>query len=250
MNASDRLVSYEDLEDVQRKELSQKGNSKIFYEENYPSFDMSVKVNSIVNNNYYVVSKRMTIDNKVTNVEYTLTKDYPFKNEDVGLGIEYERYLIPYEFVMRDIYLENHLLFSTRNLNTDPKYFSEELGCTQEFLEDIFINGLGTFLYSQMKFDYDNEDSRKILMRLAKLESKFTMILTGKFPDNYSAGTQRFGGYIGNDPELAGEFSQPYRYTDYRGRVKSISEFAIGYSDDSGEVSKKKLVVKKEWNNR
>ena len=64
-------------------------------------------------------------------------------------------------------------------------------------------------LYAKM-----NIDERLYLMRVGKLDTRFTMILSGKFLDNYTAGLQRYVG--ANENEL---YSIPLSYTDGQGNL-------------------------------
>src|SRR5690554_5378773 len=63
-------------------------------------------------------------------------------------------------------------------------------------------------------------------MRIGKLDTRFTMILSGKFLDNYTAGLQRYVG--ANENEL---YSIPLSYTDGQGKFNLLKDLEIGYNN-------------------
>src|SRR5690554_3640253 len=63
-------------------------------------------------------------------------------------------------------------------------------------------------------------------MRVGKLDTRFTMILSGKFLDNYTAGLQRYVG--ANENEL---YSIPLSYTDGQGKFNLLKDLEIGYNN-------------------
>jgi len=227
LNVSDRTIDYKENELVLRNEMSRKGNIQKVISQKYASINETLAVGSIVNGgNYTISSKRMLINKNMVDCEYTLDSEYINQNTDVGLGVEYSRYNVPYEFVNREIFIDNHLIFSK---TTTTDYASEPTSCTLQFLQDIFAKDtfndytLDKQIYSQMLITHSDLSTRRIFMKMNKLTSKFSMILSGSFIDNYNAGNQKW-----NNGSLI--YSQPFRYCDYRGRVSKISELEIGYS--------------------
>ena len=63
---------------------------------------------------YYVSKCVITIDNELIEAIYTLSERNLITNQDVGLSVEYERYAVPYEYVQREMMLEEHWIFSNK----------------------------------------------------------------------------------------------------------------------------------------
>ena len=227
LNLKDRTISYQNNEEVLRKEMEKKGNVKILYSDVNRSIAETIPVNSIVNDNLYVTSKKLIIHNKFVEVEYVLQENFILQNEDIRLNVEFERYAVPYEYVEREIMIENHMIFSQTELY---QYFGESFAVDQAF---ILRTLLGKGIREIDKIDgalYSKQfiDSNPYLMRVAKLESKFTMMLNGKFTDNYSAGSQR---YEGANPNLL--YNEPLRYTNGNGKFNIFNNFEIGFNNNA-----------------
>ena len=210
-NMTDRVISYDESAKILRNEMERKGNVKHLYTEKVRNLNETIPVNSIVNNNYYITSKTITIDNKLITTDYILQKNFVLQNEDIRLPVEFDRYHVPYEYVNREVMIDNHLLFSTtpaeRYLNGEEAvsgYFIKEtiLGRTYNPLKERRL------IYGLAELDYNDGDPKKYLLRIGKIETDFTLMLTGRFMDNYTAGVQRYAG------EGEYVYSQPLRYTD------------------------------------
>lgn len=220
LNTNERVISYQENEKVLRKEMERKGNVKDSFKEVYNSYDESIPVNSVVNDKLYVTNKLATVFQNKVEVEYILQKNFLMQNEDVRLSTEYERYAVPYEYVNREIMLENHLIFSKTD---NGSYLSDKKGCSLEFINQVLFgndNVLNKPLYANLKADDSN-----YLMRIAKLYSNFTFVLTGRFLDNYTAGMQRYSG----SEDLT--YTQPLRYTDGHGKFMAVEKLEIGFDD-------------------
>ena len=63
-------------------------------------------------------------------------------------------------------------------------------------------------------------------MRVSKLETRFTMILAGKFLDNYVAGIQRY-----SNEEEQRIYTIPLSYTDGNGKFNVLKNLEIGYNE-------------------
>ena len=116
LNIKDRTISYQENEEVLRNEMETKGNVKTLFNDIYSAFDGSIPVNSIVNDNLYITSKKTVIRRGVYEVEYLLQENFILQSEDIRLPVEFERYNVPYEYVEREIMLENHIIFSKNDI--------------------------------------------------------------------------------------------------------------------------------------
>ena len=232
VNVSDRTIDYKENELILIREMNRKGNTSFitpFIQ--YKSLGEVMPVGSIINNGQYVVtSRRILLYNDFVEAEYTIDKELINQNTDVGLSVEYSPYNVPYEYVQREMFIDNHLIFSK---TTTSDYGSEPKGCESALLEDIFVpnnsldrNTSGE-IYARMRMSYVGAN-KFFLMKLNKLTSKFSMVLSGKFIDNYSSGTQRYVVPAGGGGEL--HYSQPYSYTDYKGQVNIVGTLSIGYN--------------------
>ena len=223
MNTTNKTISYQENESILRNEMELKGNVKELYSDVYSSISEVIPYNSIVNDNIYITSRVMTISKNVVEVDYILQENFIIQNDDIGLPVNFERYNVPYDYVKRELMLENHLIFS--KLLTF-KYSNEPSGSTVEFLWNTLFskgkqNNVNGTLYSLSQLD-----ERLFIMRMAKLETRFTMVLSGMFSDNYNAGNQRYANYDENK-----YYTTPYRYTDGHGRVNVLNKLVIGYSN-------------------
>lgn len=226
VNVSDRVIDYEELENFLDKEMESKGNSITSIIKEYSNIEDTIPTNTQFNNGYVVTTRDLIINNGTIEVEYFLQKDYNIYNNDVGLGVKYERFAVPYDYVQRELLLENHLIFSNTGSSAylgDPTYISNT------FFSDLLWNGLSNYLYALINLNYESETSKQILMKLGILKGKKTLQMVGVFTDNYSAGNSYF---LTNstDPSEAVAISVPYRYTDVEGRVLSIDNLMIGYN--------------------
>ena len=224
LNIKDRVVSYQNNEEILRNEMERKGNNKIIYRDVVGSVAETIPVNSIINDGLRVSNKALTIGKNRVEVEYVLQENLIIQNEDIRLPVEFERYNVPYEYVDREIMIENHLIFSKRLL---PKYIGEANASSREFIETIFL-GTGDIegpIYGKVNIDYGDID-RDILLRFSKLETRFTMLFSGGFLDNYTAGVQRYEGGEGS----AIFYSTPYRYTDGNGKFEELKDLEIGWN--------------------
>src|SRR5690554_1252429 len=231
LNLRDRVISYENNEEILRNEMERKGNVKELFTEKYEKLSDSIPVNAIVNDNLYVTSKQASIYNNLVEVEYVLQKNFILQNEDIRLPVEFERYNVPYEYVRRELQIENHIIFMREY---DQKYDYATYGSTKQFFEEVFLNEnypLDGTLYAKM-----NIDERLYLMRVGKLDTRFTMILSGKFLDNYTAGLQRYVG--ANENEL---YSIPLSYTDGQGKFNLLKDLEIGYNNSIEPLRLKRL---------
>lgn len=246
LNIGEKVISFQDNSDILVKEMERKGNNKIITSQNYNDFTESIPTLAIVNDNLYITNKIIQIHNNKTMIDYVMQKNYVLQNEDIRLSVGYDRYLVPYEYTQREIIIENHLIFS-RVL--DPSYDFDMKGSESDFLiATMFPNqyiergDINSFLYALLRLKYIENDqniTKNILMRMAKLESRFSLVLTGKFLDNYSAGNQKYKGLTSNL-----EFTQPYKYTDYKGNVSVVDKIDIGYTESGfdGVTNQARLV--------
>ena len=236
VNVNERVISFEDSENLLKLEMETKGNVETSATDIVNSLSETIPIMSIVNDNYYITDKRMVISpNGKIDVTYKLQQNFVIINGDMGLSVEYERFSVPYEFVKREMLLENHMIFSQEKKET---YVIEQLPIST-LLHDLYSSGnIEGSLYAKLHLKYANSGSRDVLMRIAKLDARFTMILTGKFLDNYGAGYQRYGGI-----EQGVVFSQPYRYVDYQGKVEEVHLVALGYADSESANSSRLMVI-------
>ncbi|MDY0184212.1 MAG: hypothetical protein RBR39_13080, partial [Proteiniphilum sp.] len=234
VNISDRTIDYKENQLVLTNEMNRKGNIQKFVPVKYKSLEEVIPVGSIINDGKYVVtSKRLVLHNEMVECEYTLDSEMLNQNTDIGLSVEYEAYNVPYEYVLREMFIDNHLVFSK---SITDMFSSDESGCNISLLEDIFIKDtandktLDKEIYARFAISYESETAKYIFMSLKRLTSRFSMILNGNLVDNYSAGNQRYS------VDVEGEYlwySQPYRYTDYRGRFAAIYSMLIGYTPNA-----------------
>ena len=228
LNINNKTISYQENEEVLRNEMELKGNVKTSFTEIYNKLSDVIPYNSIVNDDLYITTRNIMLSKNMIEVDYILQENFVLQNDDIGLSVNFERYNIPYEYVKRELMLENHLIFSR---TTDLKYGVDVRTSGLELIESTLLyevsanrEDINGTLYAKM-----NIDDNLYMMRLAKLESRFTMILSGMFVDNYNAGYQKYSGI--NDLV----YTTPYRYTNENGKFTKLSSLEIGFStnDDS-----------------
>lgn len=240
-NVNERVIGYSELNDILKNEMERKGNVLESYTQIYNSLESSIPNYSIINDNLYITTKAITVMNNYISVDYTLQKNFIYQNEDVSLPVAFERYAIPYEYVNREIFIENHLIFSKERIE---RYKNDFPGCSVEFLKKILIpqdnlNKIEGMIYGKIKTTFVGDDGNydsELLMRMTKLENSFNMILAGKFLDNYTAGTQRYS--VVESDEF---YSQPLSYVKWNGQVDIIKDITIGY--DSNKNDRIDLIV-------
>ena len=226
LNIRDRIVSYEINEQVLRNEMEQKGNVKTSFTEYYDLISDSIPTNSIINDNYYITSKQIKFNKNKVEVDYIAQKNFILQNDDIRLPVEFERYNVPYEYVERELLIDNTLVFLKEY---SPKYLGSNL-TTRTFIEKVFLtptDELEGTLYAKV-----NIDGNKFLMRTAKIDSRFTMIFKCSFLDNYTAGIQRYLSGINRERF----YTIPLRYTDGNGKFKLLSNLEIGYNTSEPDL--------------
>ncbi len=228
VNVNEKVISYSESADVLKREMEHKGNVIESFTEKYNSLSETIPTYNEINDNLVVTTKVMTVMNGFIDVDYTLQKNFILQNDDIRLPVAFERYNVPYEYVNRDIFIENHLIF--RNTKT-TRYMFEPAGCGIDFLNRIFLkqdtaNQLEGLLYSKLRVNYDDR-TQNLLMRMTKLEDRFSLVLTGKFLDNYTAGVQR---YKEEDDGSNIYYSQPLSYVKWNGIVDDVERIQIGFN--------------------
>lgn len=223
VNINNRLISYEDSAEIMKNEMEKKGNEKLFVSQTYNDILETIPTLSIINDNYVVSSRRITATDNIITCEYTLDKDILNQNDDIGLAVNYDVFTVPYEYVVRDILINNYVMFFD-NENDLLEYRDDEGFMTVNFLNSVFKNdNLKGELYAKFYMKYQEQANNNAFMRLNVLNAPFTMLINGKFEDNYSAGNQLYM-YV---DEI---YSIPYRYCDYDGKVKEINRLEVGFS--------------------
>lgn len=229
LNVSDRVMAYDETEKTLLNEVNSKGNKKIYLTKTYANMSDSLPSGArISRGKYTITSKRLSLRNGAVECEYTLDEGYIIQNTKAGLSVQYDKYNVPYEYVNREIQIDNHIVFNnepTDEYKLDPQ--SANIG----FINKLFNGGFDGFVYAQLDSVFTQLEtpvSVSSLMRLTKLEGNKTLIYTGKFIDNYSAGNQRWVGSYNNENDIL--ITQPFKYGNYRGQVDEIKNVKIGYS--------------------
>lgn len=224
VNVNNKVVSYEETENVLVNEMDNKGGLVKFSEIDYDSVDDVIPLNTKLNDGFTVTSIGLILSDNYVNAHYRVEENYALFSDDVGLETKYERYLVPYEYVNREIEIDNHLIFSNESFT---HYALDERGCEVSFLEDLFRNGFNKDIYATYDLNYNQEPIKRIVMRMGALQGRKTTQLVGMFSDNYSAGSRIVRVATSSDtPPLV--MSIPYRYTDIEGRVETIDNFSLG----------------------
>lgn len=237
-NLSDRVVNFEDNEKVLKEEMDKKGNETLYITEYYKSLDDVIDVSSILPNGYYISKSVITVDNELVEATYTLSERNLITNQDVGLSVEYERYAVPYEYVQREMMIEEHWIFSNQDrLDLGDLPHISNVSLFWSIYSNENINGQ---LYALYSLKYEDNAIRNVVQRISKIESKNNLVLSGKFIDNYSAGNQRF---VGDNSYI---YSVPFKYTDYNGKVAEVWLNSIGYAtNDNTHPKYNRLGIRK-----
>ncbi|HKL95229.1 MAG TPA: hypothetical protein VJ845_02245, partial [Haploplasma sp.] len=228
LNINDKLVSYKDNESILRNEMERKGNVKLAFNETHSNIASAIPVNSIINDNLYITTCNYFIRNDVVEVEYVVQENFILQNEDIRLPVSFERYNIPYEYVKREVYLENYLIFSKYQ---NFKYTNEIKSSNLDFIKyNLFSKNIdNNNKINKIMYGLVDIDNRSYLMRMAWVKSRFTMMIHGKFLDNYVAGIQRYSG-IDDNPINRKLYSTPLSYTNGNGKFDLINSFQLGYN--------------------
>lgn len=227
-NIRDKVVSYESNAEVLRNEMKGKGNVEIVFSDKYESISDALPVNSIINDNLYITSRKVKPYSNRVEVDYSLQKDFLLQNEDIGLPIEFERYYVPYDYLERELLIENGVVFMKEY---NSKYANLNMpSATQSFLEKVFLEDedLDGTIYAKVEID-----GNLYLMRVARIDTKFTMIFKGDFLDNYTAGVQRYETDVDNVLRF---YTMPLRYADGNGKFDVLSNLEIGYNDNVDDI--------------
>ena len=229
-NMTDRIVSYNETKSKLTNEMNRKGNVKELFSEKYRNLSDAMPVNSIINDNYYITSRDIELHNDLVMVDYVLQKDFLLENEDIRLPVSFDIYDIPYEYVNRELSIDNYLIFNDEYSST--LYRTDKPGANIDLIKKLFTETtssetLDGTLYGRVGLDLDEEPSLDLLVRMAKIDSGSTMILSGRFPDNYSAGLQRYSKKTSEELDIV--YSQPFRYTNSKGKVEKITSLQLGW---------------------
>ena len=223
LTAEGKNISFENAEELYIKDIKSKAVDEKTYDLNHNTFEDTFEVGSIINDGYYIYSKKMMIEtNNKMSVTYGLSKNIEssVKARDIGFSSQYDnKYMIPIEYVAREIMIENHLIIGGVNAGST-------VGCSAEFVYDIFNKSFdGRRMWGLLNLTYESDSDKILVMRMGAIKAKRTLVIQGQFVDNYNAGNQNY--------TTASGFRQssPYRYTDVNGRVKSVNRLKIGYNE-------------------
>ena len=223
LTAEGKNISFENAEELYIKDIKSKAVDEKTYDLNHNTFEDTFEVGSIINDGYYIYSKKMMIEtNNKMSVTYGLSKNIEssVKARDIGFSSQYDnKYMIPIEYVARELMIENHLIIGGVNAGSTA-------GCSAEFVYDIFNKSFdGRRMWGLLNLTYESDSDKILVMRMGAIKAKRTLVIQGQFVDNYNAGNQNY--------TTASGFRQssPYRYTDVNGRVKSVNRLQIGYNE-------------------
>lgn len=228
VNVNERVISYNESAEKLKKEMERKGNVIESFTEKYESLVDTIPIFNEINDNLIVTTKAITVMNGYIDVDYTLQKNYILQNDDIRLPVEFERYNVPYEYVNREIFIENHLIFRK---TVSLRYSNDPHAVNLDFINRMLksqseLDQLEGLTYGKLRVDYDEKVSF-LLMRMTKLEDRFSLVLAGKFLDNYTAGVQRYMSSLGEDRF----YSQPLSYVKWNGKVDTIKRIDIGFNN-------------------
>lgn len=222
LTAEGKNISFENAEELYIKDIKSKAVDEKTYDLNHNTFEDTFEVGSIINDGYYIYSKKMMIEtNNKMSVTYGLSKNIEssVKARDIGFSSQYDnKYMIPIEYVAREIMIENHLIIGGVNAGS-------VVGCSADFVYDLFNKSFdGRRMWGLLNLTYESDSDKILVMRMGAIKAKRTLVIQGQFLDNYNAGNQNY--------TTASRFRQssPYRYTDVNGRVKSVNRLKIGYN--------------------
>src|SRR5690554_5271216 len=222
LTAEGKNISFENAEELYIKEIKSKAVDEKTYDLNHNTFEDTFEVGSIINDGYYIYSKKMMIEtNNKMSVTYGLSKNIEssVKARDIGFSSQYDnKYMIPIEYVVREIMIGNQLIIGGVNAGS-------EVGCSADFVYDLFNKSFdGRRMWGLLNLTYESDSDKILVMRMGAIKAKRTLVIQGQFLDNYNAGNRNY--------TTASGFRQssPYRYTDVNGRVKSVNRLKIGYN--------------------
>ena len=106
LTAEGKNISFENAEELYIKDIKSKAVDEKTYDLNHNTFEDTFEVGSIINDGYYIYSKKMMIEtNNKMSVTYGLSKNIEssVKARDIGFSSQYDnKYMIPIEYVARD----------------------------------------------------------------------------------------------------------------------------------------------------
>ena len=169
----------------------------------------------------------MSLHKNKIDVDYILQENFLLQNEDISLPVAFDRFEVPYEYVNREVMLDNHLIFDTNVMLG----LIDKRAVNKAFLQKVFLdNDFEGTIYGKAELDRLDESNLEVLLRMGVIKTDFSMIISGRFLDNYSAGVQRYA-YNEGDYNLL--YSQPYRYTNAKGKLYAVNGFSVGW-DNTG----------------
>lgn len=224
VQVQDRVVSLKDTDDMVRREQIHKGleaKSKVL---RYPSVSAALKTAWKTKDGYVITQRVLHIFKEYVDVTYTLSPLFLLQADNIKLNIEFERYAIPYEFVRRELLNLIYIMVNTSHFST---YWGEKGNTRTAVSVEMLKIAMGwqdtprdliaefTLNYITTPSGLPTEPERKLLAKLHKWNTSRGIFYLGSWNDNYGAGNQliTYNNLV---------YSQPVRYTDTLGKVKSI----------------------------
>ena len=211
--------------------VSRMGNPEKTYTLNLRNLNNIPKAGQLWDNDYYIVSVSVAVNQDLFEVSVGLSKHFNRKSQYVGAGSIKRIYEVSEEMVQ-----QRHTIYTDYIVLT--KSVSSSLSIPQNgiLLEENAIKAIPSMLngdkysdYSEIScvsargYTYKGAPQEQVLLPVVSSAFGNVMEFTWEYKDNFSAGLQNVELTEG---EITGSFGKETEYTDYYGRLWSYS-FAL-----------------------
>lgn len=213
--------------------VSRMGNPEKTYTLNLRNLNNIPKAGQLWDNDYYIVSVSVAVNQDLFEVSVGLSKNFNRKSQYVGASSIKRIYEVSEEMVQQRHTVYTDYIVLTKSVSSSLSLPQNGILLEENAIKAIpsMLNGAKYFGYSEIScvsargYTYKGAPQEQVLLPVISSAFGNVMEFTWEYKDNFSAGLQNEE-YDKDDGAITGSFGKETEYTDYYGRLWSYS-FAL-----------------------
>ena len=211
--------------------VSRMGNPEKIYTLNLRNLNNIPKAGQLWDNDYYIVSVSVAVNQDLFEVSVGLSKHFNRKSQYIGAGSIKRIYEVSEEMVQQRHTVYTDYIVLTKSVSSSLSLPQNGILLKENAIKAIpsMLNGDKYLDYSEIScvsargYTYKGAPQEQVLLPVVSSAFGNVMEFTWEYKDNFSAGLQNVELTEG---EITGSFGKETEYTDYYGRLWSYS-FAL-----------------------
>lgn len=211
--------------------VSRMGNPEKTYTLNLRNLNNIPKAGMLWDNDYYIVSVSVAVNQDLFEVSLGLSKHFNRKSQYIGAGSIKRIYEVSEEMVQQRHTIYTDYIVLTKSVSSSLSLPQNSILLKENAIKAIpsMFNGAKYFNYSEVScvsargYTYKGALQEQVLLPVVSSAFGNVMEFTWEYKDNFSAGLHNQEYTEGN---ITGSFGKETEYTDYYGRLWSYS-FAL-----------------------